>query len=287
MPPDNELQEDRFLAGKGVPRLRYRDAGHGPAVLLVHGWLLDLTLWDALAAALAPRFRVLRWDRRGFGQSDGVPDLAQDAADGVRLLQALGVERAAIVGMSQGCRIALSIVESAPERAACLVLDGAPPIEGLPARGWSNETPVFEYRALLVERGIDALRARLAAHPLLQLHAAGAATQARMDSMLARYEGADLMALPATPTTAASPTVGADRFRQLHLPVLVLNGEVDSEQRLRIGATLAECIPGARRHVVPRARHMACWDNPADYNQVVGDFLAMNSEQWAQAPGAR
>ena len=112
---------------------------------------------------------MIRWDRRGFGESAGTPNLAADITDALRLLQHLQVERMAVLGMSQGCRIALGIVESAPGRATCLVLDGAPPVDGLPDRPWQNETPVFEYRALLVERGIGALREVLAAHPLLQL----------------------------------------------------------------------------------------------------------------------
>ena len=268
---------DRFREGDGYPRLRYRDEGSGPAVLLVHGWLLDLTMWDALAAALIPRFRVIRWDRRGFGESAGTPNLAVDAADGLRLLDDLGVHRSAILGISQGCRIALSIVEKAPDRSACLILDGAPPLDGLPDRQWQDETPVFKYRAILLEQGIETLRAHLATHPLLQLHTSDHEPQARMNAMLARYEGADLLAL----TSGPPPPPPADRFKRLTLPVLVLNGEFDSAQRLRIGETLCECITGAERQVVPNSRHMACWDNPQAYKQFVSNFLTANVNRWA------
>ena len=93
-----------------MPRLRYRDEGRGPAVLLVHGWLLDSTMFDSLAQALARRRRVVRWDRRGFGESGGTPSLAADGADGLRLLRELGIARCAVLGSSQGCRVALDIV---------------------------------------------------------------------------------------------------------------------------------------------------------------------------------
>jgi 3-oxoadipate enol-lactonase len=271
---------DRFLESADLPRLRYRDEGHGPAVLLVHGWLLDLTMWDALAAALLSRYRVIRWDRRGFGQSAGAPDLGMDVADGVRLLDLLGVKHAAVLGMSQGCRIALSIAEGEPGLAACLILDGAPPLEGLPDRQWHNETPVFEYRALLVNQGIDALRAKLATHPLLRLHANDKVVQARMDSMRARYAGTDLMALPPAPAPGSTPGSFPDRFSRLQLPVLVLNGEFDSAQRLRVGETLTECIAGAERRIVADSRHMACWDNPTAYDRCVVDFLNKHVNRW-------
>lgn len=268
---------DRYLEATGEARLRYRDEGAGPAVLLVHGWLLDLTMWDSLAAELVSCFRVIRWDRRGFGESRGTPDLNMDAADAIHLLDRLGAERTAVVGMSQGCRIALNVVESAPHRARCLVLDGPAPLEGLPDRQWSHEIPLAEYRALLLDRGIDALRAELAMHPLLQLASNDAANRARLDSMLLRYQAADLLA----PAPAAPMPVSADRFGRLRLPVLLLNGENDTEQRLRVGATLLESIPNAERGIVPGSRHMACWDNPGAYNEFVRSFLVRNLAHWA------
>jgi pimeloyl-ACP methyl ester carboxylesterase len=267
---------DQYFAASGQARLRYRDEGAGPAVLLVHGWLLDLTMWESLAAALAARFRVIRWDRRGFGESRGTPDLNTDAADAIELMDRLGVERTAVVGMSQGCRIALNVVESAPHRARCLVLDGPAPLDGLPDRPWHNEIPLTEYRALLLDRGIDALRAELATHPLLQL-ASSEANRARLDSMLLQYQGADLLGL----APAAPAPVPENRFGRLRLPVLLLNGEHDTEQRLRVGATLLESIPNAERGIVPASRHMACWDNPTAYNEFVRSFLVRNLAHWA------
>lgn len=278
---------DRYLASPGEPRLRYRDEGTGPAVLLVHGWLLNLTMWDELADALSVQFRVIRWDRRGFGESAGTPSLAADITDGLRLLRHLGVESRAVLGMSQGCRIALSIAEAAPAMTTALVLDGAPPLDGLPDRQWRNETPVFEYRALLVERGIAALRELLAGHPLLQLTTPEPAMASRMRGMLESYAGADLLALPAAPPPGPAPAVPQDRFARLALPALVLNGANDTEQRRRIGALLAELLPNASHALVPGSMHMACWDNPAAYNETVRTFLANTvTNRGPAAPGA-
>jgi pimeloyl-ACP methyl ester carboxylesterase len=277
--------QDQYLEQAGEPRLRYRDQGQGPAVLLVHGWLLDLTQWDALAAALTPSFRVIRWDRRGFGESGGAPSLAADITDALRLLQHLQVERMAVLGMSQGCRIALGIVESAPGRTTCLVLDGAPPLDGLPDRQWQNETPVFEYRGILVKQGIGALREALVAHPLLQLATNDPAIRAQLQRMLQRYQGADLLALPAVPPATPAAGVTQDRFARLALPALVLNGARDTEQRRRIGALLAALLPQARHALLPDSMHMACWDNPAAYNETVRAFLADHANRGPAAPG--
>ena len=64
----------------------YVDEGKGPAIVLVHGWALDLTMWDLVASALRSRYRVIRYDRRGFGGSTGQPDLQRDADDLMTLL---------------------------------------------------------------------------------------------------------------------------------------------------------------------------------------------------------
>jgi pimeloyl-[acyl-carrier protein] methyl ester esterase len=268
---------DRYLDFDGLARLRYRDDGHGPAVLLIHGWLLDLTMFDSLADGLVGAgFRVVRWDRRGFGDSTGTPGLAADVTDGLRLLEHLDIGTYAVLGMSQGCRVALALVESNVHQATCLVLDGPPPLEGLPDRGWLEETPAPVYRQLLLERGIAALRAELAKHPLLQLQTHNAHAQARLVTMLDRYAGTDLLA-----TGSAAIATPNERFARLLLPVLVLNGEFDTHQRLRVGETLAQIIPDATRRVVPASRHLACWDNPATYVHFVADFLATNRHRWA------
>src|ERR671913_53547 len=117
---------DLWLEAPAQPPLRYRDGGRGPAVLLVHGWPLDLTMYDALAARLETDWRVLRWDRRGFGASAGAPNLADDATDARRLLECVGLDHAAVLGTSQGCRVALALAGAAPDRIDALVLDGAP-----------------------------------------------------------------------------------------------------------------------------------------------------------------
>ena len=78
--PPPASRRDRHLDVRGA-RLRYRDAGHGPPVLLIHGWALDLDMWEPQLASLSRRFRVVAVDRPGFGRSTGSGSLARDVAD--------------------------------------------------------------------------------------------------------------------------------------------------------------------------------------------------------------
>lgn len=107
----------------------YEDSG-GPGlpVILGHGFLLDHTMFDPQVAALAPAFRVIRWDARGFGRTvyDGRPFTYWDAAaDCIGILDHLGIERAVVGGMSQGAYTALRTALVYPDRVQALVLIGA------------------------------------------------------------------------------------------------------------------------------------------------------------------
>src|SRR5262245_43528950 len=93
----------RELELPGV-RLRSRDEGTGRAVVFIHGWTLDLDMWEP-QLPLASELRLVRYDRRGFGGSTGLPSLATDVDDLRALLHSLGIVSPLLVGMSQGARV--------------------------------------------------------------------------------------------------------------------------------------------------------------------------------------
>lgn len=97
-------------------RLWVEESGSGPAVVFVHGGLGDLRLWERQALALAARFRCVRYDLRFFGRSTGPGAEWSPVADLVGLLDALGIDRAALVGLSLGGGLALDVALAHPER---------------------------------------------------------------------------------------------------------------------------------------------------------------------------
>ena len=101
-------------------RLAYEVTGAGPAVVLVHGFGLDMRMWDPQAAHLAARFRVVRYDGRGFGAS-GPFDPAvpyTHAGDLLALLDHLAIDDAVLAGLSFGGRVVTQAALSAPDRIA-------------------------------------------------------------------------------------------------------------------------------------------------------------------------
>src|SRR4051812_9651089 len=97
-------------------------AGAGPPVCLIHSGVCDRRMWEAQWPALAERFRVVRPDMRGFGESplgDGALDHASDV---LALLDELGMQRLALLGSSLGGRVALEVAAREPARVTRLVL---------------------------------------------------------------------------------------------------------------------------------------------------------------------
>ena len=107
-------------------RLFYQDSGGaGMPIAFCHGFLMDSEMFDPQAQAFADRYRVITWDQRGHGRTEGSvgPWSYWDSADDLAgLLDHLGVDRAVIGGMSQGGFVALRFALSYPQRTAGLVL---------------------------------------------------------------------------------------------------------------------------------------------------------------------
>src|SRR5262245_11834925 len=107
-------------------KIYFEDSGDaGLPVILGHGFLMDHEMFAPQVAALAPEFRVITWDERGFGQTefDGKPFTYWDSArDCLGLLDHLGIRRAVVGGMSQGGYLSLRLALLAPERVIALVL---------------------------------------------------------------------------------------------------------------------------------------------------------------------
>lgn len=248
---------DRYLEHDGA-RLRWRMQGSGPALVLLHGWALDLEYWEPAAGRLATHFTVLRFDRRGFGLSGGLPDIHRNVGDLHAMLAAAQMDRVVLLGMSQGARLAIHFACRHPARVRGLVLDGAPALDSEP------ELPMDRYRQLLGNEGAQALRMEIAAHPLMRLQGNDPAARALLRGMLARYRGLDLLHPVGR---AAAPDLAAIRT-----PTLVLGGGHDSPARQEAGRSLCAAIPGARREQLPGTGHLALLDDPQAYARTVTRF---------------
>lgn len=226
----------------------YQVAGEGPPVVLVHGLSGSGRWWARNVDALAEQFRVFVVDLLGFGSSRGAhPFQLRDAAAYLAAwLDRLGIDRASIVGHSMGGFIAADLAARYPAQVERLVLVDA---VALPPR----------YGPLRHALGLGRALCRLPASFLPVLVADACRAGPRTIGTAAR----ELL------TTQDYPPL--DRIQA---PTLVVWGEHDKLVPLEHGRQLCEGLPGARLVVVPRAGHNPMWDRPAEFNRLVGAFLA-------------
>jgi 3-oxoadipate enol-lactonase len=267
----SQSSDDRYFEIAGA-QLRYRDSGVGPALVLVHGWTLDLDVWGPQALTLTDVFRVIRMDRRGYGLSRGRPSLFDDVKDVIELLRRLEVQRFALVGMSQGARIVLRLTNLMPERVMALILDGPPFIEAAPP-GMPPEIPYDQYRAIAVTKGMPVFRREWRKHPLTRLQTQNPEMRELLDAMLERYRGSDL-------TDSGPPQafpIDLQQIARSAVPTLILSGEFDLPTRQQSAQWLAEQLGGSIRQQIPNAGHLSGLDNPDAYNRAVKDFLIQHA----------
>ncbi len=262
-------QPSRYLNVSGA-RIHYVVSGSGPAVVLIHGWALDLREWTDQIAALSPRYRVIALDRRGFGKSTGITDPSADPGDIRALLDTLGIRSAILVGHSAGANVAQRVMAAMPERVSALVLYGGPPPLGMAGRGGSPEER--GRGAIARQYGIDSvLRATMS---LPQFQAGPNRTRAmaaRIDSMLKEYSGRDLLE-DHTPS-GAFPLATVDQVRSWRIPMLFISGEHEAPLWLAMSDTLVHWLPNARRLLIPGGGHGVHFDEPGRFNAALLEFL--------------
>jgi pimeloyl-ACP methyl ester carboxylesterase len=267
--PNIALAQPRML-NVGDASIRYEVEGEGPAIVFVHGWAQDLSIWDEQARVFAPEYRVIRFDRRGFGESTGFADPSADAADVLALLDTLGVRTAHIVGLSAGARTALDFAAAYPTRASALVYYGGAPMPGFP--GMPNEmTAQTMFGDLARAHGIDTVRKLVLASPLFWDPPNRPDLVALKEQMMAKYAGRDL--LQSRPASGRVPRAQWSQLAELRVPTLIVNGDHDFPNALVAADSMARRMPNARRVVISDAGHGAHFAQPRQFNAELSRFF--------------
>lgn len=264
-----------FVAVPGA-RIAYEIGGAGPAVVLIHAGIADLRMWDEQVAALRPRYRVLRYDCRGFGRTvtEDVP--FANRADLIALLDHFGIARAALVGCSRGAAIALDAAIDHPDRVAALVwvcggVNGHQPPDAIfdPAEIALFESMESAEAAADWERVAD-LDVRLWVDgPLQPAGRAAHAVRERVRAMaLNNYLSVTVFGQPQPMDPPA-----AQRLHELRAPTLAIVGDLDAASTADAAAFLARAVPSIRISHFPDAAHMPNMEQPERFNALLIECL--------------
>lgn len=256
-----------ITTGDGV-RIAYRFDGdeNKPVLLLSNSIGTDLHMWDGQVPALTDHFRLLRYDARGHGASDvpkGPYSLDRLGRDVVELLDALGLRRVHVLGLSLGGIVAQWLGIHVPERVDRLVLSNTAAHLG-PANQWDR--PIAE---LLQAPDMQATAERF-------LHNWFPARMLGGDDEVAEGFRRTLLATRREGVAGSWAAVRDSDLRRtatlIHNPTLVIAGEHDTVTSAAHGKELAATIPGARFTVLPTV-HMANVEGETEFLNAVLTFL--------------
>jgi pimeloyl-ACP methyl ester carboxylesterase len=252
-------------------RINYTLTGSGPAVVLIHGWALNLREWTDQIPALSSRYTVIALDRRGFGKSTGIADETADPGDIRALLDSLHVQSATLVGHSAGAAVAMRFAAAMPDRVDALVLYGGPPPAGFPGEFVPPPGPSPVARIARAS-GVDSALRTFASRP--QFRPGPRRTPqvaARLDSIVKSYSGRDLLEDRAASNRFGPATVST--VRDWRFPILYISGEWEMPAWHRMADTVASWLPNVRHVVIPGGGHGVHLDEPQAFNAALLEFL--------------
>ncbi|MGZ6709138.1 MAG: GNAT family N-acetyltransferase [Solirubrobacteraceae bacterium] len=246
--------------------LAHDDAGAGAAVVLIHGHPFDRTMWAPQLAALGAGFRVIAPDLRGYGESPAAPAVTmRELADDVEaLLDGLGIEQAAVVGLSMGGLVAMELATANPARwrKLALVATTAEPID-------DDERAARHAMADAIAAGgmdpqADAMGPRL--------FGPGAPDdlRARIDRMMRANN--PVGAVAALRGRAARPDYRPG-LAALEIPVFVCTGTEDTWSTAAVTQTILDRVPGATVLSLPGVGHLPNLEATAEFNAALAAFL--------------
>ena len=248
------------------PVIYYEAAGSGAPVVLIHGGQMDRRMWDPQFEAWSKKYRVVRYDVRGYGRS-ATPTLPySDVDDLLAVLDSLGIAKAHLVGLSLGGRIAIDFTLVHPDRVASLVAVAA----GMSGFEFSAGTWPQQLHAAQ-ESGGEAAAELWLKDPYM-VPAMEHPDLAPRIRQLVLDNGREWLSNPLLAKRLTPPA--AKRLAEIRVPTLVVIGDRDVPDMQKVADQLATEVKGARKVVVPGAGHIVNLEKPAEFDRAVLGFLA-------------
>jgi pimeloyl-ACP methyl ester carboxylesterase len=258
--------------------LYYETAGSGLPVLLIHAGVADCNMWDDQMVDLSKEYKVIRYDLRGYGRSHTETTQFSNRQDILDLFKHLGLEKAAVIGISRGGQIAIDFAIEHPESVTALIAVAA----GISGYKPQSDSPQAQRETEMFNR-MDELWEKKAWDELtdLQVHiwADGPfQPEDRAPSGLRDYmrkvvrSSFDRKDGDATPVPLQPPAI--NRLDGIEQPTLIMVGEYDSSYEQAVADELECRIPHNRKVGVPGVAHMIPMEKPDLFNQLVKEFLA-------------
>lgn len=265
-----EHESSGFAEVNGA-RLAYDSTGTGPALVLLHGHILDRRQWDDQLADFAQHYRVVRYDARGFGQSTDPGEPFSHHEDLRGLMTALDIKHAALIGCSGGGAACIDFALTYPALTDALILvDSA--LNGVP---FPSDPPplLLQMQEAMARNDLDA-----AVEYGLQLWTDGPRRPADVNPAVRERTRQMMTELWSRQQTGAenqpAQPPAAERLAELAVPTLAIVGSADNSFIHQIADLVAAKAPGARKVVIDDAGHHPNMEHHQKFNALVLEFLS-------------
>jgi 3-oxoadipate enol-lactonase len=262
------------FARSGHARLYFETAGHGRPFLMIHAGVADRRQWDNEFAHFSERYRAIRFDQRGFGNSEPADGEFSVIGDLFALLDHLEIDEPIIaMGCSMGGSLAMDFALAEPARVAALIMVGSGP------SGLALDAPEHPLEAEAEKAHIDG-DLELAAELETKIWFDGIgrkpedvdpdmrALALEMNGLALAHGAKDLGRRIPNPAEPA-----AERLDELDIPVLVITGENDIPYLQEAHQYMAERIPDVVAVKMDDAAHLPNMDHPERFRAIVEEFL--------------
>jgi pimeloyl-ACP methyl ester carboxylesterase len=248
LPPAMPKPADTGFVENTGAKIYYARFGKGDPVILLHGGMGNGDHWSNQVPALAEKLSVIAIDTRGHGRSTrskDKPSYDQMATDVIAVMDKLKLEKAAIVGWSDGGEVALKLGIHYPTRITKLVVFGA----NYDANGSKKRGPSSTFSAYSTKCRAD---------------------YTKLSKTPKQYDEVQTWLLPIWRNPMGFTK---DQLKAIKAPTLVADGEYDEIIKLEQIEEMSKLIPNAQLHVFKEASHFALWQDPKGFTKVVLDFL--------------
>jgi 3-oxoadipate enol-lactonase len=258
-----------------VSDLYVEQAGEGSPVVLLHEGIADSRMWEPQWAEYSKRFRMVRFDMRGFGQSPPAVGTFSLGGDLVALLDSLELGPATLIGVSLGGSVAMETTIARPDLVSRLVLV-APGLRGFEMNeetkaGWAEEEAALERGD--VDEAVEVNLRMWVDGPSRSPDEVDADVRRRVGEMQRRAIEIYLEAGEEGEYQPLAEDWG-ERLAEISVPTLVIVGDLDRPEMLEIAERLEAEIPNARRETILGTAHVPSMERPDEFDRLVLDFLS-------------
>jgi len=269
---DEMFQMEAGYAPVNGTRLYYEAKGDGEPLIFIHGSYGDRRHWNEQLTGLSSRFKVIRYDIRGYGRSDKpIPGQYYKHIDDLNaLLDYLGVEKAHIAGFSSGCTIAGDFVLANPDRCLSFIAVG-PWLSGINLASTQEVYNDYGAVANIFRRdGAEAARDFLKGLHYLRPHKDLPNVLSQMDKVISDY---DFWSFSHTDPAQSSYPTAFGRMNKFDLPTLIITASHDIVACQELADLMETRIGNAQKVKIDQASHIMMLEEPDLFNNAIINFI--------------